>query len=80
MDVNTSRCRHSTRKIRQKLEKAREIRITTPQGLTYTTTKAVLKAIAADGNYTMPGTGGNLPAGEVYAPPNGKKVGRQGLY
>ncbi len=33
-----------------------------------------INGISADGNYTQPGSGGNLPAGEVYAPPNGTKV------
>src|SRR3989344_3977290 len=60
--------------IRQKLENAKKVHITTPAGTDLYYDKSGIRAIAADGNYTMPGTGGNLPAGEVYAPPNGKRI------
>ncbi|MBU0615281.1 MAG: aminopeptidase [Nanoarchaeota archaeon] len=33
-----------------------------------------MTAISADGNYSIDGSGGNMPAGEVYIPPNGKGV------
>jgi len=60
--------------IKQKLEYAKEIHITTPAGTDLYYDKEGINAIAADGNYTLPCSGGNLPAGEVYTPPNGKKV------
>ncbi len=60
--------------IRQKLENAKEVHITTPAGTDLRYDKSGIDAISADGNYTAHGTGGNLPAGEVYAPPNGKNV------
>jgi len=74
IDVNYKPFQVQHEEIRQKLEKAKEIHITTPAGTDLFYNKAGIKAIAADGNYTMPGTGGNLPAGEVYAPPNGKGI------
>ncbi len=74
IDVNYKPLQTQHEKIRQKLENAKEIHITTPAGTDLYYNKSGIKAIAADGNYTMPGTGGNLPAGEVYAPPNGKRI------
>lgn len=74
IDVNYKPLQTQHEAIRQKLEKAKEIHITTPAGTDLHYDKSGIKAIAADGNYTLPGTGGNLPAGEVYAPPNGKKI------
>ncbi len=74
IDVNYKPFQAQHETVRQKLENAKEIHITTPAGTDLYYDKAGIKAIAADGNYTVPGTGGNLPAGEVYAPPNGRKV------
>jgi len=74
IDVNYKPLQAQHEEIRQKFEEAKEVHITTPAGTDLHYGKEGIKAIAADGNYTMPGTGGNLPAGEVYSPPNGKKV------
>ena len=74
MDVNYKPFQAHHEQIRQKLEKAKEIHITTPAGTDLHYDKEGINAISADGNYTTPGTGGNLPAGEVYAPPNGKRI------
>lgn len=60
--------------IRKKLDDAKEIRITTPAGTDIYYNVENISAISADGNYTKPGSGGNLPAGEVYLPPNGRKI------
>ena len=74
IDINYKPLQTQHEEIRQKLENAKEVRITTPSGTDLYYNKSGIKAIAADGNYTMPGSGGNLPAGEVYAPPNGKRI------
>ena len=74
IDVNYKPLTTQHEEIRQRLEKAKEVHITTPAGTDLYYDKSGIKAIAADGNYTLPGTGGNLPAGEVYAPPNGKRI------
>lgn len=74
IDVNYKPLQTQHEGIRKKIENAREIRVTTPAGTDLYYDKAGIKAIAADGNYTMPGSGGNLPAGEVYTPPNGKRI------
>ena len=74
MDVNYKPLQTQHEILRKKLDQAKEVHITTPAGTDLHYNKEGIKAIAADGNYTAPGTGGNLPAGEVYSPPNGKKV------
>ena len=74
IDVNYKPLQAQHEEIRKKMDAAKEIYITTPAGTDLYYNKEGIKAIAADGNYTMPGTGGNLPAGEVYSPPNGKKI------
>lgn len=74
IDVSYRPLQAQHEEIRQKLSAAKEVRITTPAGTDLFYDKSGIKAIAADGNYTMHGTGGNLPAGEVYSPPNGKKI------
>lgn len=74
IDVNYKPFQSQHEDIRQRLEQAKEIHITTPAGTDLYYNKAGIKAIAADGNYTINGKGGNLPAGEVYAPPNGKRI------
>src|SRR3989344_6529447 len=74
IDVNYKPLQAQHEILRQKLEQAKEIHITTPAGTDLYYSKDGITAIAADGNYTAPGTGGNLPAGEIYCPPNGRKV------
>ncbi|HLC60246.1 MAG TPA: aminopeptidase [Candidatus Nanoarchaeia archaeon] len=74
IDVNYKPLQAHHEILRQKLEHAKEVHITTPAGTDLYYNKEGIKAIAADGNYTVPGTGGNLPAGEIYCPPNGRKV------
>jgi len=60
--------------LKELFDKTNEIHITTEEGTDlYYNIKGV-DGIVADGNYTTPSSGGNLPAGEVYAPPNGKRI------
>ncbi len=74
IDVNYKPLQTQHEEMRQRLEKAKEIHITTPAGTDLYYNKSGIKAISADGNYTIAGSGGNLPAGEVYSPPNGKRI------
>ncbi|MBI2542443.1 aminopeptidase [Candidatus Woesearchaeota archaeon] len=74
IDVNYKPLQAQHESIRQKLENAKEVHVTTSAGTDLRYGKSGIKSISADGNYTMPGTGGNLPAGEVYSAPSGKEV------
>ncbi|MBS3098013.1 aminopeptidase [Candidatus Woesearchaeota archaeon] len=61
-------------KIKQILDRGKEVYITTKAGTNLYYNIDGMTATSADGNYTTPGKGGNLPAGEVYIPCNGKNV------
>tara|TARA_Y100000310_G_scaffold128407_1_gene127591 strand:+ start:5853 stop:6923 length:1071 start_codon:yes stop_codon:yes gene_type:complete len=64
----------SHEKLRKLFDQTDEIRITTGVGTDFYYNIKGITGISADGNYASPGSGGNLPAGEVYAPPNGKRI------
>jgi aminopeptidase len=61
-------------KLKKIFDDAEELHITTDAGTDFYYNIKGINGISADGNYTSPGSGGNLPAGEVYAPPNGKRI------
>src|SRR3989338_5404529 len=61
IDVNYKPLQTQHEEIRKRVSNAREIHITTPAGTDLYYNKEGISAISADGNYTMPGTGGNLP-------------------
>jgi len=60
--------------VKQQLDNAKELHITTKAGTDLHCSIEGMKAVISCGCYTEPGKGGNLPAGEVYIPPNGKNV------
>jgi len=61
-------------KLRKMLDKTKEVHVTTEKGTDLYYNIKGIESIAADGNYALSGQGGNLPAGEVYSAPNGKKA------
>jgi len=74
IDVEYKPMRTMHQRVKEVLDEANEIRVKTKAGTDLYYNVEGMKAIAADGTYNEPGTGGNLPAGEVYVPCNGKKV------
>ena len=74
MDVSYKTFQSNHEKLRQEFDKTDEIHITTDAGTDFHYNIKGINGISVDGNYTEPGSGGNLPAGEVYAPPNGKRI------
>ena len=61
-------------RVKEILDDASEIRVTTEAGTDLHFNVHGQKAVSSDGHYKEPGQGGNLPAGEVFIPCNGKKV------
>ena len=55
--------------LKEQLDKAKTVKITTPAGTDITLNITDMVAINNAGNYTQQATGGNVPAGEVYIPP-----------
>src|SRR3989338_199252 len=74
IDVNYKTMHAKHEEVKKILDNAEELHIKTKAGtdLYYNIKGSLSKC--ADGNYTKPGEGGNLPAGEVYIPPNGERV------
>ncbi|MEA2037678.1 MAG: aminopeptidase [Nanoarchaeota archaeon] len=74
IDVEYKPMQAQHEKLSNVLDDANEIRIKTKAGTDLYYNVEGMKAKSADGNYKLPGSGGNLPAGEVYIPCNGNKV------
>lgn len=74
IDVNYKPLQTQQEKIKQVLDQGADIHVKTQAGTDLHCNVNCMKAISADGSYTTPGSGGNLPAGEVYIPINGKRV------
>lgn len=53
----------------ERLSRAAAVRVTAPGGTEITFSTAGRRAFVDDGDFTKPGTGGNLPAGEAYISP-----------
>ena len=60
--------------LRSRLDRTKEIHVTTEAGTDLYYNVDGITSILADGKYTTKGSGGNLPAGEIYLPPNKKNV------
>jgi aminopeptidase len=74
MDISYKPFRANHEKLIKIFNETDEINIKTEAGTDLHYNIKGISGIGADGNYTVPGSGGNLPAGEVYAPPNGKRI------
>ena len=74
IDVSYKPFQASHKRLREQFDSTDEIHVTTEAGTDLYYNIKGINGISADGNYTSPGSGGNLPAGEVYAPPNGKRI------
>ena len=71
INVNYGRMRKNGLKLKNKLDRAKEIRLKTKNGTDVIFDVEGKEAIANVGDYTETGSGGNIPAGEVYIPPKG---------
>ncbi len=71
MNVNYRRMKKKGLAIKKAWDKAKEIRVKTAAGTDVVFTVEGMTATANIGEYHEPGSGGNMPAGEVYIPPQG---------
>lgn len=58
--------------VKQTLDNAVEVRVTSPGGTDISIGLRGRQAKSDDGNFSLPGTGGNLPAGETFISPENK--------
>lgn len=56
-------------RLKRVLDRGRMVRVTSPAGTDVEFSIKGRKAFLEDGDFSLPGTGGNLPAGEVYVSP-----------
>jgi leucyl aminopeptidase (aminopeptidase T) len=74
IDVDYAELARKGKELKARLEQGKEIHITTEAGTDMYMGIEGKKAIANVGSYKLPGSGGNIPAGEVYIPPKWKNV------
>lgn len=74
IDINYKPLQTQQEKIKQILDDGEEAHIKTAAGTDIHYNMKGMKAISADGAYINEGCGGNLPAGEVYIPINGRRA------
>jgi leucyl aminopeptidase (aminopeptidase T) len=67
--IDYKRLKANCRKLRTVLDRASEVHVTTRAGTDLVIGVRKRKAKMDDGDFSRPGTGGNLPAGEVYISP-----------
>jgi len=74
IDISYKALQMRQKDVKEKLDNANVIHVKTKAGTDLVIDVTGMKAISADGDYGEEGGGGNMPAGEVYIPPNGKGV------
>ena len=74
IDIDYDKLQETGRKIKDKLDQGKEVRIKTEAGTDLTINIEGKDAVLNTGEYRTPGIGGNIPSGEVYIPPKWKKV------
>lgn len=67
--VDYAELRGRCRRIKEVLDKAERIQVTNPKGTDITLGARGRSAFSDDGDFSLPGRGGNLPAGEVFLSP-----------
>ena len=73
MNVDYTKLQQNGERIKKILDNGNIIHATTKKGTDLYYNIKGKTAISNDGNYSKPGMGGNIPAGEVYIPPRSKK-------
>ncbi|MFH1054314.1 MAG: aminopeptidase [Candidatus Woesearchaeota archaeon] len=76
INVDFDKMRARAEQIKKAMDMGSEIKVITDSGTNLTFDIKLKSAISNDANYINPGTGGNIPAGEVYIPP--RKIGING--
>ncbi len=67
--INYKKLGENTKKLKKVFDLADEVHVTTKQGTDLVIGLHGRKALTDDGNFSKPGSGGNLPAGEMFISP-----------
>ncbi|MBW2980167.1 aminopeptidase [Candidatus Woesearchaeota archaeon] len=73
INIDYKALQEKSKQIKQIFDDAKELHVTSPGGTDFYMNIKDKNAVRNDGDYTKPASGGNIPAGEVYIPPYGKK-------
>ncbi|MFP4111534.1 MAG: aminopeptidase [Candidatus Woesearchaeota archaeon] len=74
LDVDYKRLSKRHDKLKKKMDNAKEVQVTTKKGTDLFIDIDNIESKKADGIYLEPGTGGNLPSGEVYVAPRNRQA------
>lgn len=74
IDVNYKPMQGEHQVIKDAIDKTKEITVKTLSGTELYVDVAGMETLKSDGNYVLPETGGNLPAGQIFVPPKGRGV------
>jgi aminopeptidase len=74
LDVNYKQLSKRHANLKKKIDNASEVQITTKKGTDLFLDIQGMEGKIADGIYNRPGTGGNLPSGEVYVAPRNRQA------
>jgi len=74
INIDYPKIQRKHKALKSVVEKGTDLHVRTKAGTDLHMKIDVANIKSADGNYAKPGTGGNLPAGEVYFPPKKKSV------
>ncbi|MBD3310570.1 hypothetical protein GF351_05095 [Candidatus Woesearchaeota archaeon] len=69
IDIDYAKQKEKDDNIMRILEQGKKLKVRTDKGTDLTMDIGGVPVSSADGDYRQPGTGGNIPAGEVYLPP-----------
>lgn len=69
IDIDYEELKERCRLLKRLLDNAKSVSIQSPSGTKFTAGISGRLGIADDGDFSLPGTGGNLPAGEVFISP-----------
>ncbi|MFH1400142.1 MAG: hypothetical protein ABIH41_01360 [Nanoarchaeota archaeon] len=72
-DIDYHDLQRNAARIKASMDAAREIHVTSKEGSDFIVNVDGKTAVANAGDYTRFGTGGNLPCGETYIPPEGRQ-------
>lgn len=73
VNIDYKQLREQSNKLKVIFDGGKELHVTSPGGTDLYMDIKGQKALQNAGDYTLPSTGGNIPAGEIYIPPSGKK-------
>ncbi len=74
IDVDYAKLREQARMLKERFDKGKELRIMTDAGTDITIELEADKTALNSGDFRAFGSGGNIPAGEVYLPPKWRKA------